>query len=112
MIDTGRKLENTAVFLHWRRQREELAYIGAEREIDLVVNVERPQALINVALSVTQTGTWEREIAALRRAGAKAPKAKRILIVHEGADREPAVGIRMVEAWRYLLGLVEAVPGT
>lgn len=111
MIDAGRKLE-TAVFLHWRRRREDLAYIGGEREIDLVVNAERPQALINVALSVTQTATWEREISALRWAGEKAPKAKRMLIVHEGADRKSPVGIEMVEAWRYLLDLASAAPDT
>jgi predicted AAA+ superfamily ATPase len=92
------------VFLHWRRQREDLAYIGGEREIDLVVNVERPQVLINVALSVAQANTWEREVAALEWAGQRAPKAKRTLIVQETADRELPSGIEMAEAWRYLLG--------
>src|SRR5271154_6758622 len=38
-IDPGCKLE-TAVFLHWRRQRDDLAYLNADREVDLVVNSE------------------------------------------------------------------------
>src|ERR1700726_5130646 len=49
-IDTGCKLE-TAVFLHWRRQRDDLAYLAssgsAGGEIDLVVNPARPEALLN-----------------------------------------------------------------
>jgi predicted AAA+ superfamily ATPase len=102
-LDAGRKLE-TAVFLHWRRQREDLAYLGGERGIDLVVNGERPEALINVALSVTQPAAWEREIASLEWAAGKAPKAARVLVVHEDAGRKPPPGIRVVEAWRYLLG--------
>jgi predicted AAA+ superfamily ATPase len=103
-IDPGCKLE-TAVFLHWRRQREDLAYLSADREIDLVVNGERPEALINVALSVSHPAAWEREIAALEWASAKAPRASRVLVVHEDAARRPPAGIKIVEAWRYLLGL-------
>jgi predicted AAA+ superfamily ATPase len=101
-IDTGRKLE-TAVFLHWRRQREDLAYLNAEREIDLVVNAKQPELLINVALSVTNTDSWNREIVALEWAAAKAPKARRLLIVHEMSPHKPPDGIEIIEAWRYLL---------
>ena len=36
-IDVGKKLE-TAVLLHWRRQREDLGYLAGDREADLVVN--------------------------------------------------------------------------
>jgi predicted AAA+ superfamily ATPase len=105
-IDTGCKLE-TAVFLHWRRRRDDLAYLAssgsAGGEIDLVVNPDRPEALINVTLSVTQLATWEREIAALERAAGKVPKATRVLVVHEDSARKPPAGIQLVEAWRYLL---------
>ena len=103
-IDPGCKLE-TAVFLHWRRQREDLAYLSADREVDLVVNSERPEALINVALSVSQPAAWEREISALEWAAAKAPKASRVLVVHEDPSRKPPAGIKVVEAWRHLLGI-------
>jgi hypothetical protein len=102
MIDAGGKLE-TAVFLHWRRRREDLAYLGGEREVDLVVNADQPQALINVTLSTAQTSTWDREIAALEWGAARAPKARRVLVVHEDNGRRPPAGIEMVEAWRYLL---------
>ncbi len=80
-IDTGKKLE-TAVFLHWRRQREDLGYLGGEREIDLVVGTDRPEALINVALSLTAQATWEREIGTLTRAGTRRPGARRFLVAH------------------------------
>ncbi len=102
-IDAGRKLE-TAVFLHWRRQREDLGYLTGEREIDLVVDSESPEILINVALSVTRPEAWEREIAALQWASAMAPRARKLLVVHETPTQAPPAGIELVEAWRYLLG--------
>lgn len=102
-IDVGRKLE-TAVFLHWRRQRQDLGYFGGEREIDLVVNPERPQVVINVAFSLSQPQTWEREIGALEAAALRAPDAEQILVVHERPQRTPPASIQLVDAWRYLLG--------
>jgi predicted AAA+ superfamily ATPase len=50
-INVGHKLE-TAIYLHWRRQREDLGYLGGEREIDLVVNPEQPELLVNVAAHI------------------------------------------------------------
>jgi hypothetical protein len=44
------------------------------------VNSERPEALINVALSVSQPAAREHEIAALEWAAGKAPKASRVLV--------------------------------
>ncbi len=105
-IDTGRKLE-AAVFLHWRRQREDLGYLGGEREIDLVVSPDRPEALINVALSVTAQSTWEHEVGALAWAAERRPGARRVLVSHERSSRPPPRGIQFVEAWRYLLGIPE-----
>jgi hypothetical protein len=57
------------VFLHWRRQREDLGYLAGERELDLVVNREHPPQLINVAYSVSKPSTWERERTALEKPG-------------------------------------------
>lgn len=102
-IDVGRRLES-AVFLHWRRTREDLGYFGGDGEVDLVVNRTRPEELINVAYSTSSTATWEREVAGLVRAGARFPGVPRTLVVHElGAHRAPD-GIEVVTAWRYLLG--------
>jgi hypothetical protein len=106
-IDVGRKLE-TAVFLHWRRHREDLGYLTGEREVDLVVNRDRPEHLINVAYSVSASETWAREIAALEEAGARFPRAKRVLVAHEVGTRRPPAGIRVTDAWRYLMN----TPGT
>jgi len=101
-IDVGKKLE-TAVFLHWRRQREDLGYLAGGREVDLVVNREHPEQLINVAYSVSQAQTWEREIAALAEAGARFPQAARVLVAHEHTQRRPPAGIQVTGAWRHLL---------
>jgi len=89
--------------LHWRRQREDLGYLAGEREVDLVVNRDRPEQLINVAYSVTAPRTWAREIAALEQGAARFPKAKRLLVAHEHATRKPPAGIQVMDAWRYLL---------
>jgi predicted AAA+ superfamily ATPase len=102
-VDAGRKLE-TAVFLHWRRQREDLAYLTGDHEVDLVVRPDRPEQLVNVAFSVTRAETWEREVAGLEWAAAKFPRAPRTLVAHELGARKPPAGIRAVAAWRYLLG--------
>jgi predicted AAA+ superfamily ATPase len=103
-IDVGKKLE-TAVFLHWRRQREDLRYLAGagDREVDLVVNREHPEQLINVAYSVSRAQTWEREIAALEKGAARFPRAPRTLVAHEHTARKPPAGIEVVDAWRYLL---------
>ncbi len=105
-IDAGRRLEN-AVFLHWRRRREDLGYLGGEREVDLVVGADRPEALINVALSVTAQATWEREIAALAWAAARRPGTPCVLITQDHSSRPLPPGVQVVEAWAYLLGLPE-----
>lgn len=101
-VDVGKKLE-TAVFLHWRR-REDLGYLAGEREVDLVVNRERPEQLISVSYSVTAPQTWAREIAALEQGAARFRRAKRLLIAHEHSSRKPPAGIQVMDAWRYLLG--------
>jgi len=101
-VDAGKKLE-TAIFLHWRRRREDLGYLAGEREVDLVVNRDRPEQLINVAYSVTARRTWAREIAALEQGAARFPQAKRVLVAHEHATRKPPARIQVMDAWRYLL---------
>jgi uncharacterized protein len=101
-IDVGHKLE-TAVYLHWRRQREDLAYVGGEREIDLVVNTDQPELLVNVAAHVDRPDVYEREIGGLEWAAGRIPAAKRILVVQETPARETPKGIEVIEAWRYLL---------
>jgi uncharacterized protein len=102
-IDVGKKLE-TAVFLHWRRQREDLAYLAGDHEIDLVINRSHPEQLINVAYSISRAETWNREIRALEWAAGKHPKIPRLLIAHERTMRRPPAGIQVTDAWRYLLG--------
>jgi hypothetical protein len=77
-INTGHKLES-AIYLHWRRQREDLGYLGGEREIG-----------------------------GLEWAAGRMPRAKCILVVQESPARDMPKGIEVIEAWRYLLGIPEA----
>lgn len=102
-IDAGRKLES-AVFLHWRRKREDLGYLGGEREVDLVVNRARPEHLVNVAYSTSSRETWERELAGLEWAAKRFPGVPRTLVVHERGSHKVPAGIEVIAAWRYLLG--------
>lgn len=100
LIDRGRRLEN-AVFLHHRRQREDLAYLGGPEEIDLVVGTEPCDAWVNTAWSLSEDATWQRESAAIQRPDG--PK-QRLLITREAAGRKPPPGVRIVDAWQYLSG--------
>lgn len=100
LIDRGRRLEN-AVFLHHRRRREDLAYLGGPEEIDLVIGTETCEAWVNTAWSLSEDTTWRREAAAIRRAGG--PK-QRLLITREPAGRRAPPGVRILDAWRYLSG--------
>ena len=102
--DAGHKLE-TAVYLHWRRQREDLAYVGGEGEIDLVVNPARPELLVNVAAHIDRPEVYEREIGGLEQAAGRMPGAKRTLVVQEMPARDVPRGIEVLEAWRYLLSI-------
>ncbi len=101
-LDIGKKLE-TAVFLHWRRQREDLAYLGGDHEVDLVMNPERPEQFVNVAFSVSRPETWAREIAALEWAATRCPGVPRTLVAHELGSQPPHGGIQVTQAWQYLL---------
>jgi predicted AAA+ superfamily ATPase len=98
MIDRGHKLEN-AVFLHHRRQRDDLAYVAGPGEIDLVVGTPQSEAWINTAWSLADADTWQRETAALSRP--EGP-ARRLLVARELAGRTAPKDIELVEAWRYL----------
>ena len=101
-INVGHKLE-TAIYLHWRRQREDLGYIGGVREIDLVVNPEHPELLINVAAHINHPEGYEREIGGLRWAAEQMPRVRRTLIVQELPARNLPKDMEVIEAWRYLL---------
>jgi predicted AAA+ superfamily ATPase len=106
-INVEHKLE-TAVYLHWRRQREDLGYLGGEREIDLVLNPEQPELLINVAAHIDRPDVYERELGGLEWAAGRMPRAKRILVVQESPARDVPKGIEVIEAWRYLLSIPAA----
>jgi hypothetical protein len=101
-LNLGRRLE-TAIYLHWRRQREDLGYIAGTREIDLVLNSDTPELLVNTSLTLSLHTTWEREIAALQAGARKFPNATCLLVAHDLANRKPPANVKLIEAWRYLL---------
>lgn len=101
-LDVGRKLE-TAVFLHWRRTREDLAYLGGDHEVDLVVNPEAPEHLVNVAFSTSSPEVRAREVRALEWAATVIPRVPRTLVAHEPGSLQPPAGIQVTPAWQYLL---------
>ena len=63
-INVGHKLK-TAMYLHWRRQREEMGHIGGERTIDLVANI---------AVHIDRPEVYEREIGGLQCAAGRIPR--------------------------------------
>ncbi len=101
-LDAGRKLE-TAVFLHWRRTREDLAYLGGDHEVDLVVNPDTPEHLVNVVFSMSNPETWARETRALEWAATVIPHVPRTVVAHEPGSLQPPAGIEVTPAWQYLL---------
>lgn len=98
----GHKLE-TALYLHWRRQRDDLGYLAGEREVDLVLNPDAPELLVNSCLSLASNATWQREVAALQSGARQFPKTECLLVAHDTAGRKPPANIKLVAAWHYLL---------
>jgi len=86
-INVGHKLES-AIYLHWRRQREDLGYIGGEREIDLVVNPERSELLVKVATHIDRPEIYDREIGGAT-VGSRADAACE---THTDSARAPGAG--------------------
>jgi len=103
--DRGKRLEN-AVFHHLRRRQRELFYLSNGHEVDLASADDAPQAAWNVAWSVHEATTREREIRSLDWARSRYPEIETNLVCHEAPDawdHEP----RLIPAWQLLCG----VPG-
>jgi hypothetical protein len=102
MLDRGHKLENL-VFLHWRRQREDLFYLERPHEVDLVVGESPPEILVNVAYSLQAPEVLQREMSGLKEAQVKRPGIKAELVAVETAQAASTGNICVVPAWKYLL---------
>lgn len=101
MIDRGHRLE-TMIYLHIRRQRQDLGYVKVPHEIDLVVGIENPECYINVTWDSHESAVLERELAGLTQPGISG-SAKRLLVSHNTAERPLPAGVQEVEAYRFLL---------
>lgn len=98
----ARKSENL-VFLHWRRQREDLSYLANGFEVDLVVGESPCAAFINVTHSLGAPEVFNRETAGLTRALQTHPGTPAVVVAEETGSRPLPSGITVVPAWKYLL---------
>ena len=98
--DVGRKLETT-VFLHVRRARKDLFYLGNGGEVDLLD--EEGDAFWNTCWSLTDPDTVQREQQSMSLGRSRRAGAEGLLLYHEF---NPALAASLPEAkpaWRWLL---------
>jgi hypothetical protein len=102
--DRGAWLENL-VFLHERRRTREIYYGSNSHEIDLVVPGPEGTRFLNVAWSLTEPETRNRELQAMRFGFERYPGAEGLLLAHE-----PAGVAEAQPAFRYLSVSGEQAP--
>jgi predicted AAA+ superfamily ATPase len=103
--DQGRLLENL-VFLQLRRRHHDIFYLKDKKEVDFCYQHEGELHLINVAYSISDTYTYEREIHGLTEAMNHYSLTESTLIIGEGNgsvimqnDRR----INIIPAWQWML---------
>jgi predicted AAA+ superfamily ATPase len=106
--DLGR-LAETAAFRALRAEGGgELSYWRGQGEVDLARRVgTRIDALVQVAWSVEDAGTLEREVAGLEETGAEHAGARKVLVVARplgDRGRDLPASIEVIPLWRFLLG--------
>jgi predicted AAA+ superfamily ATPase len=94
--DRGARLESL-VFLHERRKIRELYYAAGRSEIDLVVSADATR-YVNVAWTLADPDTRERERRAMEFGAEQYPAAEGVLVAHDPAGVPEAR-----PAFRYLL---------
>jgi predicted AAA+ superfamily ATPase len=100
--DVGHKLENV-VFLHERRKTKAIFYYANAHEVDLYCPGPDGARFVNVAWSLSDLSSHQRELAAMEFGAARYPEAEGVLVAHEiGNAPSQADEIEAVPAWRYL----------
>ena len=104
--DMGKKLENI-VFLQLRRQGLEIYYLHQPQyEVDFVIRQGRTiTELYQVAWSIQNPETRQREVKALVKAAKQFPKAKLFLLTFEEQEliQQDGVEIQVYPVWKWLL---------
>lgn len=103
--DRGKRLEN-AVFHHLRRRQRELFYLANGHEVDLASADDGPQAAWNVAWTVHESATRERETRSLDWARSRYPEIETSLVCHEAPDTW-SHDSRLIPAWQLLCGALD-----
>ncbi len=103
--DRGKRLEN-AVFHHLRRRHRELYYLANGHEVDLASAEDSPKAAWNIAWTIHDSETRDREIRSLAWAQARYPGIDTAVVCHEIPDvwnDEP----RLIPAWQLLTQVID-----
>jgi predicted AAA+ superfamily ATPase len=103
--DRGKRLEN-AVFHHLRLRERELFYLANGHEVDLASVADCPQAAWNVAWTVHEPETRERETRSLDWARSRYQGIKTSLVCHETPDTW-SHDSRLIPAWQLLSGALD-----
>ena len=102
--DKGRLLENL-VFLELKRKGYDVHYFSNQRECDFIAKREGKVELFQVTLSLTEEN-HEREVKGVVEAAKFLEVKEAILITldEEGEFEENGIYVRIVPAWRWLVG--------
>ena len=103
--DKGRLLENI-VFIELRRRYNEIYYLKGKQEVDFYIHSMAPEQLINVALSIADKKTYEREVSGLFEAMINYKIPKSTLVIGEGQANtlvKDDYQIDIIPAWKWLL---------
>jgi predicted AAA+ superfamily ATPase len=104
-VDKGRLLENL-VYLQLRRKHQEIHYLKGIQEVDFCFFSDGVLQLINVAYSISEKDTYDREINSLQEAMNRLTIFESTLIIGNGNRSNIAINncqINIVPAWQWLL---------
>jgi predicted AAA+ superfamily ATPase len=104
-VDKGRLLENL-IFLQLRRRFQEIYYLKGDQEIDFCFTSAGVIHLINVAFSISDKKTYEREINGLLTAMKLMSVFESTLIVGDGNRTTLSLNncqINIVPAWQWMI---------
>lgn len=102
--DSGKLLEST-VYLHLRRNYDNVFYFADDQEVDFIVQENKTCQLFNVCYDLTAINTRDREINALRSAmNTLNVKTSHLLTGYEeGEEKFDDLSIRIIPVWKWLL---------
>jgi predicted AAA+ superfamily ATPase len=106
--DYSKQLENQ-VFVELLRRKLDVGYWrgNSSSEVDFVINQNRKITLLQVAYSLSDQATFERETSALKEADGKLHADRLLIVVNDGGEKDIQIAgkrILVLPAWKWLLG--------